>query len=126
MKIHLLGAACALALGLNVWSLLAADSDTMKSDMGMSPKMSGSSSDMKDTKKSDMGMSSTMAGSASEKKASKLYVVQCGSPCDFEVKSHDKDEAIAVALNHLKTHHHMTDATAKDVEAMVKVVEPGM
>jgi predicted small metal-binding protein len=103
MKINVIGTVCVLVLGLSVSSLLAADNDSMKPDMGMSSKMAGSSSEMKDTK---------------------LYVVKCGSPCDFEVKSHDKQEVIALALNHVKTHHNMINATEKDVEAMVQVVEP--
>ena len=96
MKINVIGAACAFALSLAVSSLLAADNDSMKSDMSMSSKMM----------------------------ESKLYEIRCGSPCDFEVKSHDKQEVIALALNHVKTHHNMPNATEKDVEAMVKVVEP--
>ena len=105
MKTQLVGAACAFALVLAASSVFAADKDAMKSDMGMSPKMEKSPSEMKD---------------------GKLYTVQCGSPCDFEVKSHDKQEVIALTLNHVKTHHNMTNATEKDVEAMVKVVEPKM
>lgn len=117
MKINVIGAACALALSLAVSSLLAVDNDSMKSDMSTSPKMEGSSSEMKGGMKPDMGMSSKMMDS-------KLYEIQCGSPCDFEVKSHDKQEVIALALNHVKIHHNMPNATEKDVEAMVKVVEP--
>jgi predicted small metal-binding protein len=117
MKINVIGAVCALVLGLSVSSLLAADQDTMKSDTGMAPKTDNSM-------KSDMGMAPKMENSMSTMQDSKLYVFKCGSPCEFEVKSHDKQEVIALALSHVKTHHNMTQATEKDVEAMVQVVEP--
>lgn len=103
MMKNVIGAVFAIVLGMSVSSLLAADKDTMKSDMGTPAKMDGSSSEMKD---------------------SKLYVIKCGSPCDFEVKSHDKQEVIAMALNHVKTHHNMTNATEKDAESMIQVVAP--
>lgn len=124
MKIKVIGAACALALGLTLSSLLATDDDNMKPAMATPPKMGGSPSEMKSGMAPAMGMSSKMEGSSSEMKAGTLYTIQIGSPCDFEVKGHDKQEVIAVALNHLKTHNTMTTATEKDVEAMVKVVEP--
>ncbi len=31
-----------------------------------------------------------------------------------------------MTLEHVKTHHNMANATAKDVEAAIKVVEPKM
>jgi predicted small metal-binding protein len=124
MKIKIIGAVCALALGFTVSSLLAADTDGMKPATTTPPTMGGTSPEMKAGMKPDTGMSSKMEGGAAEMKASPLYTVQCGSPCDFEVKSHDKQEVIALALTHIKTHHNMTMATEKDVEAMVKTVEP--
>ena len=116
MKITHLAALASLGLGLLVSSALAVDNDIK------------SNTDMKSDKdmKSDMSMSPTMAPSSAEMKDSKLYTVKCDAPCDFEVKGHDKQEIIAIVLEHVKTHHNMPNATAKDVEAAVKVVEPKM
>ncbi len=116
MKINHLAALASLGLGLIVSSALAADND-MKS-----------SNDMKSDKdmKSDMSMTPKMAPSSSEMKDTKLYSLKCESPCDFEVQGHDKQEIIAIVLEHVRTHHNMTNATAKDVEAAIKVVEPKM
>ena len=108
MKLNRLAALATLGLGLTVASALAADSD-MKSDM-----------------KSDMDMKPKMENSPSEMKEAPLYMLKCDSPCDFEVRSHDKQELIKIALEHVKTHHNMANATAKDVEPMIKVVEPKM
>jgi len=56
-------------------------------------------------------------------KSAPVYSVQCDSPCSFMVSGHDKQEVIAVVIEHAKTHHNMT-MTAKDVEPMVKTTMP--
>ena len=56
-------------------------------------------------------------------KSAPIYSVQCDSPCSFMVSGHDKQEVIAVVIEHAKTHHNMT-MTAKDVEPMVKTTMP--
>lgn len=56
-------------------------------------------------------------------KSAPIYSVQCDAPCSFTVSGHDKDEVIAVVIEHAKTHHNMT-MTAKDVEPMVKTTLP--
>ena len=58
----------------------------------------------------------------SAEKSSKVYSVQCGSPCSFAVSGHDKDEVIAVVIEHAKTHHNLV-LTAKDVEGMMKTTD---
>jgi len=56
-------------------------------------------------------------------KAAPVYSVQCDAPCSFMVSGHDKQEVIAVVIEHAKTHHNMT-LTEKDVEPMVKTTMP--
>lgn len=51
-----------------------------------------------------------------------MYTAKCPSPCSFNVKSHDKQEVVAILQEHAKTHHNSMALSDADAEAMVKTV----
>ena len=53
-----------------------------------------------------------------------LYVAKCPSPCDFTVKSHDKDEVAAALKEHAKSHHNGMVLSDADANAMIKEAGP--
>jgi predicted small metal-binding protein len=53
-----------------------------------------------------------------------MYTAKCKSPCSFSVKSHDKQEVIAILQEHAKLHHNGMVLSDADAEAMIKTVEP--
>lgn len=53
-----------------------------------------------------------------------LYSAKCPSPCDFGVKSHDKQEVVDVLKQHAKAHHDGMVLSDADANGMVKVAGP--
>ena len=51
--------------------------------------------------------------------AEAMKKVECESPCNFSVKSHDEKEIIQIVKQHGKKMHNM-EITAKDVKQMMK------
>lgn len=54
-----------------------------------------------------------------EKQKEPLYGARCPSPCGFTVKSHDKQEVVAVLKQHAKSHHEM-ELSDEEAEKKVK------
>lgn len=52
------------------------------------------------------------------------YSAKCKSPCGFSVKSHDRQEVVAILKEHAKAHHDGTVLSDEKAELMVKTVEP--
>ncbi len=48
-----------------------------------------------------------------------MKTIQCESPCNFMVKSHDEKELVEIVKTHAKKIHNMNMAD-KDVKAMIK------
>jgi predicted small metal-binding protein len=53
-----------------------------------------------------------------------MYSARCPAPCSFSVKSHDKEEVIAILKEHAKEHHNGMVLSDADAEAMVKTTIP--
>ena len=53
-----------------------------------------------------------------------MYTAKCKSPCKFNVKSHDKQEVVAILQEHAKAHHNGLALSEADADAMIKTVEP--
>ena len=53
-----------------------------------------------------------------------MYSAKCKSPCSFSVKSHNKEEVVALLQEHAKAHHNGMVLSEADAEAMVKTTEP--
>ena len=51
-------------------------------------------------------------------------MAKCPSPCDFTVKSHDKDEVAAALKEHAKLHHKGMVLSDADANAMIKEAGP--
>jgi predicted small metal-binding protein len=53
------------------------------------------------------------------KMAAKMKKIECPSPCNFSVKSHDEKELVEIAMQHAKKFHNMS-ITEQDVKKMIK------
>jgi len=53
-----------------------------------------------------------------------MYSAKCKAPCSFSVKSHDREEVVALLQEHAKAHHNGLVLSDADAEAMVKTTEP--
>jgi predicted small metal-binding protein len=51
--------------------------------------------------------------------AEAMKKLECPSPCNFSVKSHDEKEIIEMAKQHAKKSHNM-EISEKDLKAMIK------
>ena len=51
--------------------------------------------------------------------AETMKKVECDSPCNFSVKSHDEKEIIEIVKQHGKKMHNMT-ISDKDIKSMMK------
>jgi len=60
----------------------------------------------------------------SEEAKEPMYSAKCPAPCSFSVKSHDKEEVIAILKEHAKEHHNGMVLSDADAEAMVKTTIP--
>ena len=45
--------------------------------------------------------------------------IECPSPCNFSVKSHDEKELVEIAMQHAKKSHNMS-ITEQDIKKMIK------
>jgi predicted small metal-binding protein len=51
--------------------------------------------------------------------AAQMKKIECPSPCNFSVKSHDEKELVEIAMQHAKKSHNMS-ITEQDVKKMIK------
>ena len=51
--------------------------------------------------------------------AEKMKKLECPSPCNFAVKSHDEKEIVEMAIQHAKKSHNMT-ITEQEAKKMIK------
>ncbi len=51
----------------------------------------------------------------------KLRKIECPSPCNFSVQSHDEKEIVELTRQHAKKQHNMM-ITEQDVRKMIKTV----
>ncbi len=51
--------------------------------------------------------------------AEKMKKIECPSPCNFSVKSHDEKEIVEIAMQHAKKSHNMS-ITEQEVKKMIK------
>jgi predicted small metal-binding protein len=51
--------------------------------------------------------------------AAEMKKIECPSPCNFSVKSHDEKELVEIAMRHAKKSHNMS-ITEQDVKKMIK------
>ena len=65
-----------------------------------------------------------VAAAKSDEPKPPMYSAKCKSPCSFSVKSHDKQEVIALLQEHAKAHHNGMVLSEADAEALVKTTEP--
>jgi predicted small metal-binding protein len=52
-----------------------------------------------------------------------MYSAKCPSPCSFSVKSHDKQEVVAILKDHARSHHNGMVMSDADAEGIIKTVE---
>jgi predicted small metal-binding protein len=51
--------------------------------------------------------------------AEQMKTIECPSPCNFSVKSHDEKEIVEMTMQHAKKIHNMA-ITEQDVKKMIK------
>jgi predicted small metal-binding protein len=53
-----------------------------------------------------------------------MFSAKCKSPCSFTVKSHDRQEVVAILQEHTKAHHNGLVLADSDADSLVKTSEP--
>lgn len=51
--------------------------------------------------------------------AAQMKKIECPSPCNFSVKSHDEKELVEIAVQHAKKSHNMS-ISEQDVKKLIK------
>ena len=64
------------------------------------------------------------ASAKSDEPKPPTYSAKCKSPCSFSVRSHDKQEVVALLQEHTKAHHSGLVLSDTEAEALVKTTEP--
>jgi predicted small metal-binding protein len=59
----------------------------------------------------------------SEEAKPPMYSAKCRAPCSFSIKSHDRQEVVAMLKEHAKDHHNGMMMSDADAEGMIKTVE---